>query len=142
MYYNTTNTIILLTSHSLHYYYVSCPVFRIIAIYTWYLNSFLGEKCLATSVVWGNLGTKNIRWLATYLLVTYISAKISINFKNCMIWCTQWTRMKVKNSASKRGAKFFFKSKKARISFTLGWKLLSHYFFGQFLAPIVWCIYK
>ena len=43
---------------SLHY--VSCPVFRIIAIYTWYLNSFLGEKCLATSVVWGNLGTKNI----------------------------------------------------------------------------------
>jgi len=30
-------------------------VHRIIAIYTWYLSSFLVEKCLATSVVWGNL---------------------------------------------------------------------------------------
>ena len=44
-------------------HYVFCPVFRIIAIYTWYLNSFLGEKCLATSVVWGNLGTK--KYMAT-----------------------------------------------------------------------------
>ena len=44
-------------------------VHRIIAIYTWYLSSFLVEKCLATSVVWGNLGTTTTKtYITQYIL--------------------------------------------------------------------------
>ena len=52
-------------------------VHRIIAIYTWYLSSFLVEKCLATSVVWGNLGTTTTKPISrsiscmSYVFINY-----------------------------------------------------------------------